>query len=199
MPPFPWPPPQASARDEIPRKWLPAREKTRLGDVADYLEGALRDARYPRWSYSSAPNGFALVAHIEQTAADGTPSPEPARWSTEMPRVGNMDIVSFVKALANALPGHYRVIVFVVTDQTSYRDNPAPTGQQAERWLKEGFERLPDSVARLPYGRNHETLVLVYEFRKVSKSAAATFVENSAVDADAHLLRAGLMKPLTRN
>ena len=199
MPQFPWPPPQASAKADIPRKWLPAGGKTRIGDVADYLEEALRDARYPRWSYSSTPNGFALVAQMEQTMPDGTPSPEPARWSADMPSVGNMNILAFVKALANALPGHYRVIVFVVTDQTSYRDSPAPTGQQAERWLKEGFEKLPDSVAKLPYGPNHETVALVYEFRKASKSAAATFVGNSALDADAHLQKAGLMRPLTRN
>ena len=85
MPVFPWPPPRASAETRIPDKWLPSKGEAQLTDVADKLEYALKTAKYPRWSYSSVKegNGFALVSHMEQIKADGTPSPDLARWSNE--------------------------------------------------------------------------------------------------------------------
>ena len=128
---FPWPPPLASAETTIPRNWLPASAVTRLADVAEKIEHALGKAGYPRWSYSSVPNGFALVSQMEQIKSDGTPSPGPARWSTDMPRVINLTLLEFIKALANAQPGYYRVIVFIVTNAYSaesgrrFRANPA--------------------------------------------------------------------------
>jgi hypothetical protein len=36
-----------------------------LAEVADRLERALNEAKYRRWSYSSVPNGFALVSQME--------------------------------------------------------------------------------------------------------------------------------------
>ena len=135
IPAFPWPPPPASAETMIPRNWLSTTGAAQLADVADRLERALNEAKYPRWSYSSVPNGFALVSQMEQIKSDGTPSPEPARWSTDMPWVTNMTLLEFIKALANAQPGYYRVIVFIVTNQPWSRTGERPTGEEAEQWL----------------------------------------------------------------
>jgi hypothetical protein len=93
----------------IPRNWLSMTGAAQLADVADRLERALNEAKYPRWSYSSVQNGFALVSQMEQIKSDGTPSPEPARWSTDLPWVTNMTLLEFIKVLANATPGYYRV------------------------------------------------------------------------------------------
>src|SRR5512139_3104316 len=109
VPAFPWPPPRASVETTVPHKWLPTRGEARLADVARKLTRALRAAKYPKWSYSSVPNGFVLVSQMEQIKSDGTPSPEPARWRTEMPQVSNMTLLEFIRALANAQPGYYRV------------------------------------------------------------------------------------------
>src|SRR5262249_36578539 len=62
VPAFPWPPPAASAETMIPNSWLSTGGGADLRNVAVTLENALRAAKYPKWSYSSVPNGFALVS-----------------------------------------------------------------------------------------------------------------------------------------
>jgi len=198
IPAFPWPPPPASAETMIPPNWLSTPAVTQLADVADKLERALNEAKYPRWSYSSVPNGFALVSQMEQIKSDGTPSPAPARWSTAMPWVTNMTLLEFIKALANAQPGYYRVIVFIVTNQPWSRTGKEATGEEAEQWLAKGFTWLPRSIGELTYGPDYRTTVLVYEFKKVSQDADATFLEPSPTSADDHLGKAGLSDPLSR-
>lgn len=198
-PPFPWPPPPASAETIIPYNWLATTGGTKLADVADGLERALKAAKYPKWAYSTVPNGFALVSQLEQIKADGTPSPEPARWSTQLPWVTNMTLFEFIKALAKAQPGYYRVIVFIVTNQAWSRTGKRPTGDEAERWLAKGFNRLPRSIGDLPYDPDYRTTALVYEFKKVSQDAAATFLEPSLTSADEHLKKAGIIDPLSRH
>jgi hypothetical protein len=197
-PRFPWPPPSASAEAKIPANWLPpAGGATRLFAVSDKLEQALRAAGYPKWSYSSVPRGFALVTQMEQIKADGTPSREPARWSTKLPSARELNFVEFIKALAGAPEGYYRAIVFLVTDQPWPRTAAAPTGGQAQRWLANGFNRLPSSIGELEYGPEYETVALIYEFSKQSETADATQVEPSATSAQEHLKKAGLYDPLS--
>lgn len=198
MPAFPWPPPPPSAETVIAHNWLPPRDEAQLADVADALERALAEANYRRWSYSSVPNGFALVSQMEQIGADGTPSPEPARWSTELPPAENMNLLEFLRALVNAQPGYYRVIVFIVTDQPRSRDGDAATGEEAERWLAQGFDRLPRTIGQLLYGSEYRTIALIYEFRKRSNDSDAVFLENSRTEADTHLEKAGIADPLSR-
>lgn len=198
IPAFPWPPPPASAETTVPRNWLPTMGASQLADVADRLERALYRARYPRWSYSSVPNGFALVGQMEQIKSDGTPSPEPARWSTDMPWVENMTLFEFIKALANATPGYYRVIVFIVTNQPWSRSGEKPTGEEAERWLAEGFNWLPLHIGELTYGPDYRTTALVYEFKKVSRDTDAALLEPCPTSAEDHLQKAGISDNLSR-
>jgi len=47
--------------------------------------------------------------------------------------------MEFVRALVNAQPGYYRVIVFIVTNQPWSRTGTKPTGVKADKWLAEGF------------------------------------------------------------
>jgi len=198
MPAFPWPPPPASAEMIIPDNWLPTRGNAHLADVADNLEHALKLAKYRSYSYSSEPHGFALVCQMEQIKSDATPSPEPDRWSTEMPSVGHMTKLEFIKALAKARPGYYRVIVFIVTDQPMSRTSSEPTGKDMEQWLAKGFNRLPEYIGWLTYGPEYTTTALVYEFKKISRKAAATFIKTSQTRAEDHLYKAGIYEALSR-
>ena len=199
MPSFTWPPPRASAEFVVPKKWLPTGNQVRLADVAASLEQALGAAKYPRWSYLSVPNGFALVSQMEQIRKDGSPSPDAARWSTQMPPASSMNVVEFIKALANAQPGFYRVIVFVATDQPWKRSGTAsPTGKQAEEWLSTGVSALPPDLGQRPYGDGHRTTTLIYEFRKASANKAAVLVNTSPTPARRHLDKAGIAEALTR-
>ncbi len=50
-----------------------------------------------------------------------------------------MTLMEFVRALVNAQPGYYRVIVFIVTNQPWSRTGTKPTGVKADKWLAEGF------------------------------------------------------------
>jgi hypothetical protein len=197
-PRFPWPPPLASAETMIPRNWLSTREAPQLALVAHRLELALNEAKYRRWSYSSVPNGFALVSQMEQINSDGTPSPEPARWSTGLPSVANMTLLEFIKALANAQPGYYRVIVFIITNQPWSRTGEKPTRGETERWLAQGFNWLPPSIGELTYGPDYRTTALVYEFKKVSKDTDAALLNPSSISADDHLKKAGGSSTLNR-
>jgi hypothetical protein len=199
IPAFPWPPPAASAETSIPDRWLPGKGEADLATVANTLENALRQASYRKWSYSSVPNGFALVSQMEQIKADGTPSPEPARWSADLPRVSKMTLLEFIRALVSAQPGFYRVIVFIVTDQPWSRMAEEPTGREADEWLAKGFVWLPKSIGKLPYGLDYRTTALVYEFRKDSKDAEATLVAPSQTTADDHIRKAGISEWLSRH
>ena len=200
IPCFPWPPPPASAELlEIPSNWLltGGEKPNHLSDVAKKLENALRSAKYRRWSYYSVPDGFAMVTQMEQIKPDGTPSSEPARWSTKMPRIDKMNLLEFIKALANAQPGYYRVIVFIVTDHPWRRIGDKPTGVVAEQWLAEGFNKLPEYIGRLAYGCEHRTTALVYEFKKRNSNADAIFIDTSETRAMDHLKKAGIYDPLS--
>jgi len=196
---FPWPPPAASAETVIPDKWLPTKGGADLANVAVTLESALRESHYPKWSYSSVPNGFALISQMEQIKPDGTPSPDPARWSADLPWVANMTLIEFVRALVNAPPGYYRVIVFIVTNQPWPRTGEKPTGDEAKQWLAEGFTWLPPSIGELPYGPDYRITALVYEFKKASKDENATLIELSAISADDHLKKAGISEWLSKH
>jgi hypothetical protein len=198
MPQFPWPPPRASAEFQLPRKWLPGGPGLRLSNVADALTEALSSAGFPRWSHLAVPGGFALVCQMEQIRADGVPSPAPARWSTRLPPAARLNVLEFIKALANAQPGHYRVIVFVTSDQPWQRSAASPTGRQAELWLSEGMSDLPPEVGRQDYGEAHRTTALIYEFVKASQNDVAVLVETSSMSARQHLDRAGIAEVLTR-
>ncbi len=198
LPAFPWPPHPASAETTLPHHWLVRGQETTLADVANRLEGALKAARYPKWSYSFVPNGFALVSRMEQISSDGTSSPEPARWSADLPSIAHMTFFEFVRALAKAPPAHYRAIVFIVTDQPWSRTGARPTGDAAERWLAQGYNRLPKSIGDIRYTAHYKTTALVYEFKKVSKDADAVLVDPSPTSADDHLDKAGIQNPLSR-
>jgi hypothetical protein len=143
------------------------------------------------------PNGFALVSQMEQIKADGTPSPEPARWSTSLPSVRELTLLEFIKALASAPAGYYRIIVFIATDQPWPRSGQQPTGEEAERWLTTGFNRLPPSIGDLTYAGQYTTTALVYEFTTRTENADATLVENSEATAKDHLKKAGIYDPLS--
>ena len=198
IPTFPWPPPPASAEHQIRNTWVSKGDHTKLSDVAEKLEAALDDADYEKWKYSSVPRGFALVTQIEQIRPDGTPRTGKERFRTDLPSLSDTTFVEFLKALAKAPPGYYRVIVFIVTDTPFSRVDKKPTAEEAQRWLDVGLNQLPKSMGELTYGEDYRTTSLVYEFKKLSKNAPATFVPKSLESGKTHLEKARIWDALTR-
>jgi hypothetical protein len=198
IPAFPWPPAAASAEHQIRNAWVSKGEHTKLSDVAEKLEAALEDANYETWRYSSVPRGFALVTQIEQIKPDGTPRSGKERFRTDLPSLGTMTFVEFLKALAKAPPGYYRVIAFIVTDTPFSRADRRPSEDEARRWLDAGLNQLPKSMGVLTYEEGYRTTALIYEFKKRSKNDPAIFVPQSLESGRAHLEKARIWDALTR-
>ncbi|MGH7335711.1 MAG: hypothetical protein ACREKS_23765 [Candidatus Rokuibacteriota bacterium] len=198
LPAFPWPPPKASAEHQIRRKWVADSPGTQLKDVAERIETALDDARYETWRHLSVPHGFALVTQLEQIRPDGTPLPDKERFRSDLPSFADLSFVEFLKVLAKAPPGHYRVIVFVVTDTPFAPSATKPTEREAQQWLAVGWNRLPSAIGDLPYGDDYRTTALIYQFKRASKNDPAAFVATSPESGRSHLEKARIWSALTR-
>jgi hypothetical protein len=196
IPQFDWPPPKASAEESIPDKWLRTGPATKLADVADKFEKALRLAHYEQRSYYAVPRGFALATQLEQIKADGTPMPGADRWKVGTPSLGNLSLANFIKALAFAPAGYYRAIVFVVTDAPWVQSATPPSEDQIKSWAGGGAHALPASIGNQPYGPDYRARALVYEFRKGDGEPAETVLP-SKVSGEAHLDKGGIWEPLS--
>lgn len=195
LPSFPWPPPRYSAFSAIERQWLAEGEAPVLGDVALRLERAFDAAGYAERSYYRIPGGFALVSRIEQIREDASPFLPPARWAVGAARVRE-GFIDHIRALFNAPPGFYRVIVFAVTDEDFAAGARAPTATEAREWITGGGLRLPEGIALQPYGARHYTTALIYEFERRGEQAQAAMRVPSPATGRMHLEKAGLWQAL---
>lgn len=195
MPAFAWPPPRSTSQINLMPEWLRLQNPPTLGQVGNLLVSALQDARYPHHAYLAVPNGFALVAQLEQIQSDGTPV-TPNRWDNALPSMANMGFLEFLRALVVAPTGHYRVIAFIVTDVPWQQSAPRPTEEQAQQWLSTGLNALPAAVRDMPYTTGYQSTALVYQFAKDANGPR--FVDASTIDTLAHLDKAGLLRTLRR-
>jgi hypothetical protein len=166
-----------------------------LKSVASRLEAAFDAAGYGERSYYWIPDGFALVSRIEQIRSDASPVEPPGRWAVDTPRVRE-GFIDHIRALFNAPPGFYRVIVFTVTDQAFAASERPPTSKEARTWISAGTLRLPETVGALPYTNEHYTAALIYEFERRADQAEATMRVPSDSPGRVHLEKAGLWKAL---
>lgn len=196
LPSFPWPPPRYSAFTVISRDWVAPGAHPTLGLAARRLEQAFDSAGYGERSYYQVPGGFALVSRIEQMHADATPFPPPDRWAVETPRLRN-GFIDYIRALFNAPPGFYRLIVFAVTDQDFSAAERPPTSEEARGWVTAGVLRLPSAIARLPYTEQHYTTALIYEFERGADQSEARVRTPGGAPGRTHLERTGLWQSLS--
>jgi len=191
---FPWPPPQASARLEIP---LAIPGKATLGAFDARLTKALNATGYAERSYYWIPGGFAVATRMERIDSYGRPWPVPDRYSTGWPVHGTFSILEYFQMLFTAPPGHYRVVVFLVT---AVPFSTAPTTvklDDARQWLQSGLSQLPDPVAADPASRQTKCNALIYEFdRPSAASASPNLLLPSSLAAADHLTGSGLLHAL---
>ena len=169
-----------------------------LGDVARRLEAALASVGYGERSYYAVPGGFALATRLEQIAPDGTPKPDPQRWSTALPEQPVFSLADYLHALFAAPQGDYRVIVFVVTNQPFGTTSRPATHEQAEAWLSGGLDRLPRALQAQPFDADSEASALVYQFRKRGHGDPPVALESGAASAASQLDRSGIAAALRR-
>lgn len=190
-PPFPWPPPRASATSDIPRRLL--EDAKSLGDVDGKLLEGLNQAGYGERSYYWVPGGFALATRIERMDDDGAPH-RSDRWNLNPSLKKNFDLFVFLKALVSAPVGRYRVFVFTVTSQPYTFDSTEPSYETAIRWAGGGASALTSEIAQEPFTKEHSVKALIYEFEK--SAGKERQMDPSALSGADHIARSGIQSGL---
>ena len=199
LPDFPWPPPEPSARTELPNALFTASGKANpsLASVGAHLVSALEQARYFEYSYYRAPGGFALVARLERMATDGTPLPEEFRFlqpGSQEP----FSLAVYVKQLFFAPEGFYRQIVFVASDQPFAATGARIDAKGAALLLRSGANRLSGDYETLPFTPEHRVSALIYEFQKGARDGDVSTLTPGRLGARTHLDRAGIYPALAK-
>jgi hypothetical protein len=197
LPVFPWPPPRASSWITLPSELLhrPGRHDS-LKDVGNRLERAFRQAGYGELSYYRVPKGFALVTRLEQFQTDGSPLDGPSRWSVSVmaPRVFSLE--SYLKALFSANPGHFRIVVFIVTSEPVTMDDTTEVARDiALKWVSEGANKLLKDYEKIPFDDDVDCTALIYEFEQATRDERA-LLKAPGLPALTHLEKANLIHGL---
>jgi hypothetical protein len=198
IPRFPWPPPQASAAEIIPRRLLEVQAgPTRLRDVDRRISEALEQNGYYDSSYYAVPAGFALVTRMEQIESDATSKRGRERWALTTSRLVRFSLSSYLAALFRATPGYYRVIVFLVTPYPFAQSAAEVTQEEAMKWLSEGFNCLPGSIGDLDYSaEGYACTALIYEFERAAETEGARIQLPGRIPGRTHLVKAGIWEVL---
>lgn len=173
-------------------------DRPTLGSVANHLESALSRVGYSERSYYTVPGGFALATRLEQITPDGTPKVDPQRWSTALPAQPVFSLGDYLRALFSAPRGDYRVIVFIVTNQSFGTSARVATNAEAQAWLTGGLDRLPRALRAIPFDADFEASALVYQFHKAGHADPPVALESSAASAASQLDRSGIVAALRR-
>jgi hypothetical protein len=198
IPEFPWPPPEASAREIIPNQLLlkPDAQKPCLSDVDEKLHAAFRSCGYSEISYFSVPAGFAMVSRLEQINDNGTPKEIPDRWAKDVLPVDSISLRKILRALFTANPGYYRLIVFIVTP-TPFSDVGAKVSrEETETWLHRGLNVLPPSIGKIAYTKETACTALIYEFEQPAAGKQAVIKLPGRLTGEIHLRKNNLLQAL---
>lgn len=192
VPQFPWPPPAASATVDLTRPLLERHMTfTTLGDADSVLQAALRQTGYIDTSYYWIPGGFALVTKLEHIDANGASRPEDDRWSVEPAKLTRLSLRDYLRALFTANAGHYRFLVFTITDVAVTQTERHITEAEALAWLRGGRRGLlPSTIATRPWTPEVTCTALIYEFVH-EQQQDPQIVFSNALGGMTHLTRAG--------
>lgn len=173
-----------------------ARSLVDLGDANRVLRGALTRSGYDTISYFEVPRGFALVTRLEQIEATGEPKRGASRWAVDALKVtiSDFSLTGYLRALLTANPGHYRIIVLIVTDYPVWQSAHSVSFDQAISWIHGGMATLPREIAAKPWLQDSACMALVYEFIRTDGHAPEVLVRGG-LEARTHLgpvLRMGL-------
>jgi hypothetical protein len=195
LPPFPWPPPVASARIIIPQSAFKT-DKT-FGNLSITLDKALDETGYFERSYFSSPNGIAIVTRMERINDDGSPEGGPQRWDLKQPDRPRLSLPQYIRALFMAEPGYYRLIAFVVTDEAFGASNEPVSTATADSWLNTGLIKIPLGIQNKPLPPGYSCIALIYEFQlDAGKEKAPEQLVPSHLDPKTHLVKSGLWAAL---
>jgi hypothetical protein len=147
-------------------------------------------AGYVEKSYYGVPGGFALATRLEQIESDGASKPAAERWVVDAPRPITFSLAEYLRALLTAAPGFYRVTVFIVTGVPFSQSDTRITGDTAIRWLADGLNMLPRSIAQQAYSQDVSCTALIYEFQW--RDGRPAVLVPSRLDGLTHLRKSGI-------
>jgi hypothetical protein len=189
---FPFPPPPCCSPREVPRtSFVNAKN---LGEVADKLTKALDNEGYTYRTFMSIPNGFALVTQMEQYNADFTHRTD-NRWADAPMNAAFVGYMDYFKSLIFPTKAYYRTFVFIVTTHAFNLQGKNISKNEAGAWYNSGINRLPKSIADLPYTERVTVTALVYEFIVPDSNRKPT-QKCPNVDTQLHLDKSGIWKGL---
>ena len=186
---FPFPPPPCCSPREIPRSSFTSA--TKLGDVADKISAALEKQGFTYRTFLSVPNGFALVTQMEQYNADYTCRIDASRWSNTPIGASFVGYLDYFKRLVMPSKAYYRTFVFIVTTNAFSQQGNNVSKKEASAWYGRGINRLPKTVADVPYTEGVTVTALVYEF-VVPESNRKPSQKCPNVETQWHLEKSGL-------
>lgn len=196
---FPWPPPQPSARYEIPNGFFSGART--LGDINYGLYSALDECGYFERSYycvlpEGGSKGFALVARMEQINEEAFPLPLPDRWSIERNSFSSFSLSEVLNSLFFKKPGYFRIVAFVVYDKPFTPSSETLSRDEGMRLLHDGANRLSAEIAAIPFSKDFSCTALIYEFEVPESGKEPRQIENSRHSGRVHLERSKLLEAL---
>ncbi len=165
VPQLPWPPPRASGQVVLEEGVFEFAEN--LGNVDDLLSNAVNEVGYPQKSYMQTPNGFAMVCQMEQTDENAIPLAGADRWDEKIALDNNFDFFSLFESLFYPAKGHFRILLFVVSDTPFTQSGPEPEPREIEDMLGAGLNVLPNAIRAQSFTGNHYVSALIYEFERL--------------------------------
>ncbi len=166
---FGWPPPEPSARIEIPRLLVVGQlgESPRpVQAIQQRVRSALETAGYlDQAYYSIGCDGFAVITRMEQIDRNGEPVEDGLRF-TSPGEEEDWSLTAYLTRLFYAPPGYYRQIILAGTDEVYDPDTLAEAPDEAQLdEIFDGGEGDPIAIddSQL-WGPDHKLHALIYEF-----------------------------------
>jgi HEAT repeat protein len=186
-----WPPPKFSDWYVLPRERLGTDQQT-LADIHKRISGALSERDYQGQAIFEIPDGFALVTKVERIYEDGREYPAPDRWTNV--KLSPKTWSEYWGSLWMGRPGHFRLLMFVVTTHKDLQGSNDQLSENDARGLfLQGSRILPNEIGHVSYS-NHQCHVVVYHFEK--KNGVVKVIYDDPLDAMMHLKKSGLSKQL---
>ncbi len=186
---FPFPPPECHTSYELPERTF--SNCYSLGEVSKKIVRSLRSADYP-YRFMSVPDGFVIVAQMEQYNKDGSIMNGSYRWVDYPPQESFTLSWNYIKSLIYPKKGYLRMFVFIITSQSYSSTKTKVSKSDAAAWLSQGVNRLPKKIAGMPFSNDYSVSFLVYEFEVPESNHRPNQSCPSQHQAKEHLKLSGL-------
>lgn len=190
LPRMPWPPPAGYRPPQpIPLSQFGPPGLT-TGSWYERVRGAFQSIspNFETGLFSGPPDGFALVARLERIDEQGSPFPDPARWTSD--GQAKLDLGELLRDLFLERPGRFRIVALVVTSQPTFQSDPSARLPE----LIDGAQVMPKELAAQPLDGKH-VLALVYPFER-PRGAPMRIWRDGGPSTMQHLQAAGLWQKL---